>query len=125
VPTTENKIMDFFDLTEDSVPATILADLGAESGLKKYSFDQEHTTDAIVTFLNSYFAGDLKPSLKSEDVQADDTTGPVVVLRGKSFADLVLNNDKNVFVEFYAPWCGHCKKLGKSLLYPLSLSSFF
>lgn len=125
VPTTENKIMDFFDLTEDSVPATILADLGAESGLKKYSFDQEHTTDAIVTFLNSYFAGDLKPSLKSEDVQADDTTGPVVVLRGKSFADLVLNNDKNVFVEFYAPWCGHCKKLGKSLLYPLSLFSFF
>lgn len=25
--------------------------------------------------------------------------------------DEVVNGDKNVFVEFYAPWCGHCKAL--------------
>jgi protein disulfide-isomerase A6 len=35
----------------------------------------------------------------------------VVTLKDGTFAKIVLDADKDVFVEFYAPWCGHCKSL--------------
>jgi protein disulfide-isomerase-like protein len=38
-------------------------------------------------------------------------SSPVTVLTDKNFDSIVLDTTKDVFVEFYAPWCGHCKRL--------------
>jgi protein disulfide-isomerase A6 len=40
---------------------------------------------------------------------ADDS--PVVKLTTENFTELVLESGDLWFVEFYAPWCGHCKNL--------------
>lgn len=111
VPSSENKILDYFGITAAQLPTTVLADLGNEGGIKKFPFAGPHDSAAITTFAQSFLNGELKPSLKSEEVSAEDTAGDVTILKGTSFNDLVMNNDKDVLVEFYAPWCGHCKKL--------------
>ena len=86
-------------------------DMSSSSAMKKFVFEGQFQADDILKHTEAFFAGDLKPSLKSEEPAPEDTAGAVKILKGKSFHELVMDNDKDVLVEFYAPWCGHCKKL--------------
>src|SRR3546814_18683305 len=81
------------------------------SAMKKFKIEGDLTAENVAATADKFFKGDLKPSLKSEAPAPEDTTGAVKVVKGSTFEDLVIKNNKNVFVEFYAPWCGHCKKL--------------
>jgi protein disulfide-isomerase A6 len=39
------------------------------------------------------------------------TSAAVLDLSSKNFDDVVLKSNKPALVEFFAPWCGHCKSL--------------
>ncbi len=46
-------------------------------------------------------------TLRCEDVELEDN---VSVLTDANFDEFLAQNEF-VFVKFYAPWCGHCKKM--------------
>jgi protein disulfide-isomerase-like protein len=50
--------------------------------------------------------------VKSEpELSEEENSGPVRTLVGTTFDNEVMQSEQDVFVEFYAPWCGHCKAL--------------
>lgn len=66
--------------------------------------------DTFKDFLQNLDAGKLEPHVKSEPIP-ESNDGPVKVAVAKNFEELVTNSEKDILIEFYAPWCGHCKKL--------------
>mmetsp|Transcript_8809 Transcript_8809/g.13378 ORF Transcript_8809/g.13378 Transcript_8809/m.13378 type:complete len:140 (+) Transcript_8809:135-554(+) len=66
--------------------------------------------DAFKTWVQQVIDGTAKTWEKSEEAPADND-GPVRVLVWNNFQEDVINSNKNVFVAFHAPWCGHCKNL--------------
>ena len=83
------------------------------SNMKKFTFAgraDSVTLEGIKEFIKDFKSGSLQAFLKSEDLPADNTA-PVKIVVGKNFNQVVIDNDNDVLIEFYAPWCGHCKKL--------------
>eukprot|EP00413_Alexandrium_margalefii_P001387 CAMPEP_0204516902 /NCGR_PEP_ID=MMETSP0661-20131031/3384_1 /ASSEMBLY_ACC=CAM_ASM_000606 /TAXON_ID=109239 /ORGANISM="Alexandrium margalefi, Strain AMGDE01CS-322" /LENGTH=526 /DNA_ID=CAMNT_0051522283 /DNA_START=10 /DNA_END=1590 /DNA_ORIENTATION=- len=85
-------------------------------GKKKYLLQNstgQLTEEAqVLDFLQQVRTGKAKPHYKSEPEPAQPMgEDHVLTVTGNTFEKLVLDPNKDVFVEFYAPWCGHCQKL--------------
>jgi len=79
---------------------------------KNFIYDESKGVTAadFEAWIDQYLAGTLQPNVKSEPVP-EKNDGPVKIIVGHTFEEIVMDDSKDVFVEFYAPWCGHCKTL--------------
>ncbi len=91
---------------------------------KPVDYNQQRTTDSITNFcldqakkvVKQRLSGKTSSSKKSESKQKFKPSGgsggnQVVELNENEFNQRVLGSNESWFILFYAPWCGHCKKL--------------
>lgn len=104
-----NHVLKYFSISEDDVPTIRLINT---EDVVTYAMDGSTINkDTLRTFCQGVFDGTVKPYLKSQEIPEDWDKNPVKVLVGKNFNEVAFDESKNVFVEFYAPWCGHCQQL--------------
>ncbi|XP_057476839.1 protein disulfide isomerase-like 1-4 [Actinidia eriantha] len=111
-------VSDYFGVAGDA--PRVLAYTGNDDG-KKFILDGALTSQSIKSFAQDFLEDKLKPFYKSDPVP-ETNDGDVKVVVGNNFDDIVLDESKDVLLEIYAPWCGHCQslepiynKLGKHL----------
>ncbi|KAF3986438.1 hypothetical protein FT663_04886 [Candidozyma haemuli var. vulneris] len=106
---------EILNMNPEIVPLFAIQD---NTNSRKYGIDQtEHpngpSTDDIEKFVEEFLAGNVKPIIKSEPLPTEEEVASqaVVKLVSHNYDDILKDTSKDVFVKYYAPWCGHCKKL--------------
>ncbi|XP_031158210.1 protein disulfide-isomerase A2 [Sander lucioperca] len=104
-----SNVLNYFGVSENDAPTARLINM--DTGKKFRIGAGELTANSLRQLCQDVVDGTAKAYYRSEEIPEDWNKGPVKVLVGKNFESVALDPTKNVFVEFYAPWCAHCKEL--------------
>ncbi|KAF5744706.1 protein disulfide isomerase-like 1-4 [Tripterygium wilfordii] len=100
-------VSDYFGITGDG--PKVLAYTGNDDA-KKFVLEKEVTLDNLKAFGGDFIEDKLKPFYKSDPIP-ETNDGDVKIVVGNNFDEIVLDESKDVLLEIYAPWCGHCQSL--------------
>eukprot|EP00927_Polykrikos_kofoidii_P005627 TRINITY_DN1222_c1_g1_i1.p1 TRINITY_DN1222_c1_g1~~TRINITY_DN1222_c1_g1_i1.p1 ORF type:complete len:478 (+),score=103.12 TRINITY_DN1222_c1_g1_i1:62-1495(+) len=77
---------------------------------RRYVYQGEMTEKKIVSFIESVDAGGVQPRFKSQPPPTVEDEAVKLVV-GSTLQEELFHPSKDVLLEVYSPWCGHCKKL--------------
>ncbi|KEG13152.1 protein disulfide isomerase [Trypanosoma grayi] len=71
------------------------------------------TAESIEAFIMEYAQGNAVPSIKSQPVPEKETVDGLTTIVASTF-EKYLSSGKDILIEFFAPWCGHCKNFANT-----------
>ncbi|PWA61544.1 PDI-like 1-4 [Artemisia annua] len=100
-------VAEYFGIEGDA--PRVIAFTGNEDA-RKFFLEGELTLKSIKSFGEDFLQDNLKPFFKSDPIP-ETNDGDVKIVVGNNFDEIVLDESKDVLLEIYASWCGHCQAL--------------
>lgn len=82
-----------------------------EKNGETFSYDGKFDKVLLEKFVADTLAGLTPIHIRSEPTPSSQNSDAAMVVVGKTFDSVVNDPTKGKLLEFYAPWCGHCKSL--------------
>ena len=101
------RLAEYCGAKEKDIPIVYILEPVSENPIK-YRYKGEINEENILKFIAQWEKGEIKPFMKTEN-EILENDGDVFNLIGKNYKKDVLDNDKDVVVYFYAPWCEKCQ----------------
>ncbi len=97
------RILEFFGMKKEEVPSMRIIQL--QEDMAKFKPEKvDLSADGIKTFVQAFLDGKLKQHLLSQELPEDWDKTPVKTLVSTNFDEIAFDKNKDVLVEFYAPW---------------------
>jgi len=108
---TAEPIINYFGMDKELKTPQVVGFLSSKG--KKYAMGEKDKVNAksLEAFAKAVIDGTAPKRTKSAAVPEEPLDEGVTVVVGSTFDSIVKDPKKDVLLEVYAPWCGHCKTL--------------
>jgi len=105
-----SRVLDFFGVHAHDCPTVRFFRIENNNVVKFFPDFKDIDAEMWGDWLQEVFDGQHQPFYKSEPPVPYEGKG-VRILTAKDHEVILRDSPLNIFVEYYAPWCGHCKEL--------------
>jgi protein disulfide-isomerase A1 len=112
------RVIEYLGLKNETFPLVRIVQM--KSDIEKYKpldgvhdnlFEDDLNEAEVFKFGKDYLDRKVPRQYLSEKLPKDWNDYPVKMLTGDNFEEVLKDKSKNILVDYYAPWCGHCKAL--------------
>ena len=85
-----------------------------ESAKRRYAMEpvDEFNDQVLIDFVLAVRTGKINPVLRSQPIPKENPVNNLWTVVGETFQQLIIQSKQHdIMLQFYAPWCGHCKAL--------------